>query len=281
MNRSSWTRYLVAAALILLVGAVWSLAGEEKRLNIEVKNVDGQEITVDVNGVKETVHLDDLAPGEEREIQVGEHPIKIRRVDDQLTLVHEGLHGCAKGFVHGGEGHGQTVWVTEGDEAKVGHRVMIMKKGDGETIDVELLEDHLGEEGNVMFFGDEEHGDANVFIIKREDGEIDIEALKEKYGDELIDIHEDGDHKVLHWVGEGDEDHPIIVKRMGHHRGGDVVVYRCEETGSMLTVKADDNLLDDYIDPVTGCVMKKVDHGGAQVITIRKEIKKDRELEQD
>ncbi len=77
MTRSSWTRYLVVAALILLVGAVWSLAGEEEKLKIEVKNIDGQEITVDVNGVKETIHLDDLAPGEEREFKVGEHPIVI------------------------------------------------------------------------------------------------------------------------------------------------------------------------------------------------------------
>lgn len=283
MNRISWTRYLVAAALILLVGAVWSLAGEEKKLNIQVKNVDGQEITVDVNGVKETIHLDDLAPGEEREIQVGEHPIKIRRVDDQLTLVHEGLHGSATAFHHKGEGHGQTIWVTEGDEGEHGRRVMIMKGGDGETIDIDVLEDHLGEDGNVMFFSDDEHalhGEHGVFILKNEDGDIDIEALKEKYGDELIDIHEDGDHRVMRWVDEGDGDHPIIIKRMGHHGGGDFVVYRCEETGSMLTVKADENLLDDYLDPVTGCVMKKVENGGAQVITIRKEIKKDCELKE-
>jgi len=243
MNRSSWTRYLVAAALILIVGAVWALAGEEKRLNIEVKNVDGQEITVDVNGVKETIALDDLAPGEEREIQVGEHPITVRRVGDKLTLVHEGLHASSMAVAHQGEGHGQTIWVTEDDEVA--------------------------------------HGDANVFILKGEDGEIDIEALKEKYGDALIDIHEDGDHHVMRWVGEGDGDHPVIIKRMGHIGGGDFVTYRCEETGSMLTVKADENLLDDYLDPVTGCVMKKLDTGGAQVITIHKEIKKDCELKED
>ena len=53
---------------------------------------------------------------------------------------------------------------------------------------------------------------------------------------------------------------------MGLVGGGDFVHYRCEETGSMLTVKADENLLDDYVDPVTGCVMTKVDNAGAQVI---------------
>jgi len=40
----------------------------------------------------------------------------------------------------------------------------------------------------------------------------------------------------------------------------------------MLTVKADENLLDDYLDPVTGCVMKKVEHEGVHVIKIRKEV---------
>jgi hypothetical protein len=257
----------MAAALILLVGAVWSLAGEEKRLNIEVKNIDGQEITVDVNGVKETIHLDDLAPGEEREFQVGEHPITVRRVDDKLVLVHEGLHGNAMAVAHKGEGHGKTIWVTKGDEHVHGdHGVMIVKKGEGESFDIELLEEHLGKDGNVMFFGDEAHGDANVYILKNADSEIDIEALKEKYGDELIDIHEGGDH-------------PIIIKRMGHVGGGDYVVYRCEETGSMLTVKADENLLDDYIDPVTGCVMKKVESSGHHVVTIKKKIVE--EIEED
>jgi hypothetical protein len=40
----------------------------------------------------------------------------------------------------------------------------------------------------------------------------------------------------------------------------------------MLTVKADENLLDDYIDPVTGCLMKKVENAGVHVIKIREEI---------
>ena len=39
----------------------------------------------------------------------------------------------------------------------------------------------------------------------------------------------------------------------------------------MLTVKADENLLDDYLDPVTGCVMKKVEHAGVHMIKIHEE----------
>ena len=56
------------------------------------------------------------------------------------------------------------------------------------------------------------------------------------------------------------------------HLGPDVHV--------LLTVKADEHLLDDYIDPVTGCLMKKVENAGPHMITIRKEIKKDCELKE-
>ena len=145
MIRNTWTRYLVAAALVLLVGAVWVLA-EEIQMKVEVRNEGGQEITVDVNGAVEVIQLDDLAEGEERTYDVGGHPIVIRRVDDQLTLVHDGhpMHGLK----HIGEADEDLIWVTEGGEGDAvffgdgdhqGHRVMIIKKGDGdlETIDIE------------------------------------------------------------------------------------------------------------------------------------------------
>ena len=231
MNGSSWTRYLVAAALVLLVGVVWVLA-EEIEMKVEVRNEGGQEITVDVNGVKETIHLDDLAEGEERSFDVGGHPITVKRVDDRLTLVHDQMMGKLH---HAGEGHRELFWVGEGEDSD--HpckRVMIMKKGDGETIDIEVLE---GGDGDVVFFGEGDHSG----------------------------------HHWKKWTAEDGEDGPIIIKRMGPH-GGDFVRYRCEETGSMLMVKADENLLDDYIDPVTGCVMKKVENAGVHVIKIREEI---------
>ena len=87
----------------------------------------------------------------------------------------------------------------------------------------------------------------------------------------LHSVDQHGAH-VMKWVDEGDADHPIIIERMGMHPPGYFGTYRCEETGSMLTVKADENLLDDYIDPVTGCIMKKVEHTGVHVIKIQKEI---------
>jgi hypothetical protein len=239
-TKSSWTRYLIAAALILLVGAVWALADETK-VKVEVRNQGGQEITVDVNGVTETIHLDDLAEGEERSFDVGGHPITVKRVDDQLTLVHEGGDMAKVFHVNGHDG--KMVWVTTDEEAGVGaHKLMIMKRGGG---------DFTQTDGKVMFFGDDGPGDHDVLIFKGEDGEIDIEALKERFGDDFQEIETDDGSRVLTWVNEGGD-----VESFG---GGDMVVFRCEETGSTLTVKKDEHLLDTYLDPVTGCVMKKLD----------------------
>jgi hypothetical protein len=245
---SGWTRYLVAAALILLVGAVWVLA-EEMEMKVEVRNEGGHEITVDVNGVVETVSLDDLAEGEERVFDVGGHPITIKRVDDQLTLVHEG-GGLAKVHeLHGA--HGNMVWVSEDEEIGDGAKKVIIMKHGGD--------DCTHADGNVMFFGDDGPGEHDMLILKGEDGEIDIEALKERFGDDFEEIHTGEGHRFLKWVSEGDEAHSTIIKTGAHCAGGDFVVFRCEETGSTLTVKKDEHLLDTYLDPVTGCVMKKMD----------------------
>ena len=256
--KTAWTRYLVAAAMIILVGAVWVLA-EEMEMKVEVMNQGGQEITVDVNGVKETVYLDDLAEGEERTIDVGGHEIIVKRVDDALTLVHEGGETA---MIHEFKGdHGDLVWVTEDEEVgDGGHKIVIMKHGNG---------DFTHADGNVMFIGEGGLGDENVFIVKGEDGEIDIEALKERFGDDFEEIHTEDGHRVLTWVSEGGEGHPIIIKTGGDHfYGGDHVVFRCEETGSTLTVKKDEHLLDTYLDPVTGCVMKKMDAPLKKVIRV-------------
>jgi hypothetical protein len=249
MKLESWTRYLVAAALVILFGAAWVLAGE-KTMRVEVRAEDGKEMTIDVDGVTEVVTLDDLAEGEERTYDVGGHEVTIKRIDNRLTLVHDGLMA---GHLHG-DPH-QKIWV-EGNEVGAGERrVMIMKHGEAGEVEIDV----------------DAHGDHDVFILKGEDGEIDIEALREEYGEDFEEFHTAHGAHVMKWVSEGDGVHPIIVQRMGHHGGGDYVTYRCEETGSMLTVKADENLLDDYLDPVTGCVMKKVEHAGVHMIKIREE----------
>jgi len=180
---------------------------------------------------------------------VSGHEMTVKRVGDHLTIVHDKLM-----MSHHGDPH-QKFWV-EGNEVGDGERrVMIMKHGDAGEFEIDV----------------DAHGDHDVFILKGEDGEIDIEALKEEYGDDFEEFETAHGAHVMKWVSEGDGVHPIVIQRMGHHGGGDYVTYRCEETGSMLTVKADEHLLDDYLDPVTGCVMKKVEHTGVHMIKIHEE----------
>ncbi len=258
MKSEGWVRYLVTAALVILFGAAWALA-EEKTIRVEVRAQDGKEMTIDVNGVTEIVTLDDLAEGEERTYDVGGREVTIKRVDNRLMLVHDGLMA---GGLHGDQ-H-QRIWI-EGDEEGAGeHRVMIMKNCDGKLGELDM-------ESDAVFLGADPDGTHDVLILKGEDGEIDIEALKEKYGEDFEEFSTAHGAHVMKWVDEGNGEHPIIIKRMGHPDSGGHITYRCEETGSMLTVKADENLLDDYIDPVTGCVMKKIEHAGVQVIKIREQ----------
>lgn len=258
MKLENWMRYLVAAALVILVGAAWVLAGE-KTMKVEVRTEDGQEISIDVNGVTEIITLDDLAEGEQRSFDVGGHEVTVKRVGDRLTLVHDGI---LAGHLHGG--HHKEVWIGAGEGETDKRQVVIMKHGADGTVSVDA-------ETELMFIGEDDFSSHDVLILKGEDGEIDIEALKEKYGEDFEEFHTAHGAHVMKWVVEGDAEHPIIIKRMGHLEGGGFVTYRCEETGSMLTVKADENLLDDYIDPVTGCVMKKVEHAGVRVIKIHQE----------
>jgi hypothetical protein len=236
--RITWSRYLLAALLVLIVGVAWALA-EEMELKVEVQNHNGEEVTVDVNGVTEVISLSDLAEGEERTYDVGGHPIVITRVDDQLKVVHERPPA----------GSGMT-WVSA-DDAEDGRRVVIVREGGGDA----------------WFVGEGEAGDHDVFILKSDDGAMDIEALKEKYGEDFEEIRIGDAGHGMTWVTEGGEGRPIIVKRMVAP-GGDMVRYRCEETGSTLRVKKDDSLLDSYIDPVTGCVMLRVEEPVEKVVRV-------------
>jgi len=237
MKRESCVRYLVGAALVLLIGAVWALA-EEIEMNVEVRNEGGQVVTVDINGVTETVRVGDLAEGEQRTFDVGDHKVVVKRVGDSLVLIND-EHGLAE-LEEAGEDHAYVV-VTDEDEScdHPCRRVVIMKTGDGQAIDIEELE---GGGDKILIFTEDEH---------------------------------EGDRE-LHWVAEGEEGSPVFIKKVVR-AGGDFVTYRCEETGSTLIVKAGEKLLDDYIDPVTGCVMKKIDNAGARVIEIREEIVKEEE----
>jgi hypothetical protein len=251
MKNAMWAKYLIAAALVLLVGAVWVLA-DEIEVKVEARNDNGEEITVDVNGVTEVITLDDLGEGEVRSYEVGGHPITIKRVDDHLMLVHRGGGGE---FFHVGDGDGNVVWQTEDVEGDEDGRKIIIKRGVKGAPD-----------GNFVFIDDGEDTRHHVVIVKGRDGELDIEDLKARYGDDLEEIHTADGETVLKWVSEGDEARPMILESAG---SGEFVVYRCEETGSTLTVKKDEHLLDSYIDPVTGCVMTRVEEHARKVVRFK------------
>ncbi len=239
-----WSRYLVAAALILVVGALWALA-DGSALKVEVRNEDGREITVDVNGVTEVIGLDDLAEGEVRSYEVGGHPITVTRVGDRLALVHEG-------------GDEAMTWVDK-EAGEGSQQFIVIKRGGGGSEE--------GCERTLMFVGEGEGATEDVVIARTPDGSIDIEAIEEKYGDRLQTIDIVGGGEGATWVDGSGGDHPIIVKRLGPFDDG-MVRFRCQETGSMLTVKEADGLLDSYTDPVTGCVMTKVEEPVRKVVRV-------------
>lgn len=242
--RVEWNRYLLAAVLILVVGAVWALAGEQQ-LKVEVRNLDGREITVDVNGVTEVISLDDLAEGEVRSYEVGGHPITVTRVGDRLALVHKG-------------GDEAMTWVDQeaGEQSK---HFVVVKRGEGGS--------EGGCERTLMFVGEGDGAAEDFLILRGPDGSIDVEALEEKYGDRLQTIDIEGGGEGVAWVDGSGAGHPIIVKRLGPGDDG-LVRYRCEETGSTLTVKKAEGLLESYTDPVTGCVMTKVEEPVRKVVRV-------------
>ncbi len=197
-------------------------------------------ISVDVNGVTEVVRLEDLADGESRTFDVGDHELVVKRVGDDLTIINDG-----HGFGSFGE-HGTRVWVTdEGENIEIdgdcefGENKVIVMKVDG-------LE---GEDGEAMTYTIHVDGD-DVLL----DGEHNIEI------DEIVKLH-GGHHGAVFISEDGDVDHPMIIKSHGMHAG--MVKYLCEETGSVLMVKQEDALEDAYICPATGCVMKKLDRAGS------------------
>jgi hypothetical protein len=254
MRKQTWVQLVVAAILVVIAGAF--IASAEERIEIRVEKESADLISVDVNGVTEVVRLEDLADGESRTFDVGDHELVVKRVGDDLTIISDG-HGFGSFGAHG-EGHSTNVWVTDDGEdieitgdCEFSEKKMIVVKVDG-------LE---GEDGEVKTYTI--HVDGDEVLL---DGEHNIEI------DEIMNLH--GEHHGTVFISEdGDVDHPMIIKSHGMHAG--LVKYLCEETGSILMVKQEDALEDAYICPATGCVMTKVDEPEVRVIKIQKNIEID------
>ncbi len=254
MSKQTWVQWVVAAILVAIAGVF--IASAEERIEIRVEKESADLISVDVNGVTEVVRLEDLADGESRTFDVGDHELVVKRVGDDLTIISDG-HGFGSFGAHG-EGHSTNVWVTDDGEdieitgdCEFSEKKMIVVKVDG-------LE---GKDGEVKTYTI--HVDGDEVLL---DGERNIEI------DEIMNLHE-GHHGAVFISEDGDVDHSMIIKSHGMHAG--LVKYLCEETGSILMVKQEDALEDAYICPATGCVMMKVDEPEVRVIKIQKTIEID------
>jgi len=247
MTRHDVVRTILAALLILGVGVAIAVA---ENLEVRVKRVGSdQMVIVGADGFTEELSLDDLADGEVREIAAGDHTVTVRRDGDRLEVLLDGEPITAPATR-------TMVWV---DDDGVTHEVS------GGAHKVIVLRDD-----------DADEGEARVYAYKIADGElsedvdIDVESIRERIEsgewEETYDIKVSGPHVMMH-SGDG---HPGLLTAHAIH-GGDRVVYRCEETGSELIVKADDALLDSYIDPVTGCVMEKAATPQMRVLTVIEE----------
>lgn len=245
--RKTWIHWVLAAIVILLAGAVIAAAGEE-RIEVKVEQDGDDEISVDINGVTEVIRIEDLADGESKVFDVGDHTIEVRRVGDALELINDGI-----GMGHGGA-HRTMVWMTE-DGTKIGvdgERVIKMKVlGDG------------GESGEKSY------------TLRMEDGDIIID------GDTVVDVEEiimrnKGGHPHAIFVDEsGVADHVKVFSESFVADG--LVTYRCEKTGSTLTLAEEDAIEDSYICPATGCLMERVERPEKRVVIIEKKVEIDEE----
>lgn len=249
MSKQTWVQWVVAAVLVVVAGAL--IASAEERIEVRVEKNASDEVTVDVNGVAEVIHLDDLADGESRTFDVGDHELVVKRLGDELTIITDG--DAFGSFGDHGAHRQMNVWVTDdGDEIEIdgdcefsGKKMIVMR--------VDGLE---GEEGEARAYTIQVDGDEVLL-----DGEHNIEI------DEIVKLH--GGHQGAIVISkDGLADHPMIIKSHGMHAG--LVKYLCEETGSVLMVKAEDALEDAYICPATGCVMKKMEEPEVRVIRIEK-----------
>jgi hypothetical protein len=261
MKKSSWIQVVLAAVLVLVAGGL-ALAAEPQIMKVKVKKGDTETVEVDHNGTVEVLTLDDLADGEERSYQAGDHEITVRREGDSLTVEMDGesfgttIHQGSKNMVwvaENGEAEGKIDIVTEaGMHAK---KVMILSDA-GDAGDAKVIKIHCE--------GAEDCDDIETINIETMiDGEIDIEALKQKLGEEHVMVH----------VGEGGHGGPMIIKTAV--AAEDKVVYRCAEDGAEIVLKKADATQEHYTCPVCGRLMEKVEHPQVKVIELKHEIEQD------
>ncbi len=275
MKENRWMQVLLAAVLIIIAGSVIALA-ETVDVEVEVDGEASTTVEVRTDDSIDIFTLDDLADGEERIIESGEHTISVRRDGDEITVL---MDGEALG---GGDGAMIQKMITidelaDGDEKKIvmvgghhGHN-FIECDADGEGVKVIKIRKGGGGE-DFVWHGDGDTELEDILIeLEEEIGEGELAEIK------LILEGELEGHEMIFFGDDEDGDIHKIIKMGGPHgmHGAHFgkVRYRCEETGSMLLVDPEHASQDTLVDPASGCLMTKVADEEPQVIMIKKEIK--------
>jgi len=243
MRHGSVIRIVAAAVFMVAVGAAPALA---ESITVRVVERDGgQAVTVDVDGSAETLRLEDLADGGERSFTAGDHEVLIRREGDRLEVLLDGDPIT----VHR---DGPTVWVGE----------------DGVVTDVG------GSDRRMVFVSSDAavnvaEGDG-AYVWSTGDGEVseEVEVVVDRLRRELEAAGTGASDRRVTVLRSRDGGEPLLVELGG---AADRVRYRCEETGSELTVSRDSALQDTYVDPATGCLMVRVEEPERRIVTIVRE----------
>jgi hypothetical protein len=252
MSRRTWVQLVLAAIVVVLVGAV--IAAAEQRIEVRVEQQGDDEVSVDINGVTEVIRLDDLAEGESRTFDVGDHELVVTRLGDELKVVTTGS-GLGH-LVKNGHDLDTMVWVTED-----GERIELPGEGEG-----------AGKKIVIMKVDGEGTGEPRIYTVHLDGDDLVVGDDHTVEIDEVIERHGGGAPHAVVITEDGAVHHPEMLAL-----AGDVVRYRCEETGSSLVVKKTDDLADSYLCPVTGCLMTRVEEPEMRVIRIEKRVESDEE----
>jgi hypothetical protein len=245
MRKSTRLQVVLAAIVVIVAGAVSVWAGDEE-IRLKVEKNDSDQITIDINGTTEVITLDDLAEGEERTFDAGEHTVTVKRVGEELGVTLD--DGELAGLLEGVEGTGKAkrvVVITDGDEAHAkaigsdGSRHVIIHRGDGEIeVESEIME-NLGDL--------EEIGEHDVWVHRLGEGEgrtmVFISGDDEEVDGERLELLLNGEGEDFHWVGS-----PCCH--------GDYVTYECPEDGTRLQVKKDRDTGGAHVCPVCGATLE-------------------------
>lgn len=273
MKENRLMQVLMAAIVIGFAGCVMALA-ETVDVEVEVDEHAATTVEIKTDDTFDIFTLDNLADGEERVINEGDHTITVRRTGDDITVTMDGVDLDA-----GMSGHPK----------KIQKIVMVGEPGDGETNKVVVVGGHHGhkfiecdEDGEGVKIVKIHKGEGDEDFVWHADGEIEeiLIELEEEIGEGeiakikvMVEEGIVGDEMVFFGDDEGIDIHKIIAMEGAHGVHGahfGKVRYRCEESGSMLLVDPEYASQDTLVDPASGCLMTKIADEEPKIIMIKK-----------